>query len=301
MRGLAIVLSLVACHSPARPDGASGGGSSSVGAPAAKQDAAGSTAPTAASSPDAAVAQPAATAAPAVEPPPRASDSADRISAAERALVEAIASTNSAKTRQQACASLGALERELAGLDLVTPPSGLERAFSAERDEVTSMLGAIQSQDCTNGALGANEIGADLGELRKELAKLRQIVIDATAAGPQPSGPTKRSKADAARMVAADRALLAAAERAKWAKTLSEACSGLGGLGDALGSLNFVTPPPGSERAFSESRDGLGMLLGVMVGQRCDASSGADADLIRDNLGELRKRFGELQGIGAKP
>jgi len=289
-----IALALVACHSPARPDGASGG-SSSAGAAPTRQGAPGPSAPPA-------VAQPAAASGSAVVPQSsRPSDSTDRLVEAEQALADAIASTKSAKTRQQACAGLAALEQKFVALDLLTPPAGLEQAFIADRDDASSMLGAIQGQDCKNDAAGAEEIGADLAVLRTALAKLRQLVADAAAAGPQPRGPTKRTRADTDRMAAADRALITAAARAKAAKTLGEACSGLAELAKKLDQLELVTPPRGFERAFSEGRNGLGMLLGVMMDERCDASSGADADLIRDNIGELRREFVALQQLGAKP
>jgi len=100
-------------------------------------------------------------------------------------------------------------------------------------------------------------------------------------------------------MAKADAALSRAIAGAKQAKTLAEACGGLGALWDQLTTLNQVMPPAGSEQAFSEERNGIFMLLDVMRDQRCDESSGADADMIRDELGQLRKEFVALQQEGA--
>jgi len=99
----------------------------------------------------------------------------------------------------------------------------------------------------------------------------------------------------------ADHALTAAAEVAKQAKTLKEACSGLPALEQGLVDLNHVTPPTGLAQAFAEEREGIFMLLGVMQDQRCSEDSGADADTIRRELGMLRGDFTRLQGVGVKP
>jgi hypothetical protein len=122
-----------------------------------------------------------------------------------------------------------------------------------------------------------------------------------TPAPSEPVAQPKRSPADAERMRDADRALTAAIGNAKDAKTLVEACSGLDGLAKQLDALEHVTPPVGFERPFSEGRNGMGMTLGMMRDQDCAADSGMDADTIRMGLETLRKRFAELQQIGATP
>jgi hypothetical protein len=117
-----------------------------------------------------------------------------------------------------------------------------------------------------------------------------------------PSGAQpQRSAADAARFNDVERVLAEAMASAKQAKTLKEACSGVPALDEKIGALQQVTPPPGTEQAFSTLRNALAMEIDVMGDQRCSDSSGADADTIRDELESLRRDFTKLQQIGAKP
>jgi hypothetical protein len=101
-------------------------------------------------------------------------------------------------------------------------------------------------------------------------------------------------------MAEAEQALAATITAAKQAKTLKEACSGLAALEKKIDVLQHVMPPAGFERPFSESRNGISMVLDVMRDQRCSDGSGADADIIRDGLDDLRREFGKLQQIGSK-
>jgi len=102
-------------------------------------------------------------------------------------------------------------------------------------------------------------------------------------------------------MAAAERALVDAITSAKQASSLKDACSSLDALSRKVDGLQQVTPPAGFERAFSEARNGISMVLDVMQDQRCSDSSGADADTIRSGLESLRKEFVTLQQIGTKP
>jgi hypothetical protein len=98
----------------------------------------------------------------------------------------------------------------------------------------------------------------------------------------------------------AARALADAITSAKKASSLKEACSSLDALSPKVDGLQHVTPPSGFERAFSETRNGISMVLDVMQDQRCSDKSGADADTIRAGLESLRKEFVKLQEIGVK-
>jgi hypothetical protein len=131
--------------------------------------------------------------------------------------------------------------------------------------------------------------------------KQAAAVTPATAPASPPIAQPKRSPEDAARFANAERAINEALAAAEQAKTLKEACSGLDALMKTLQQLQLGDPPAGFERAYNEQRGGLVMLLDVIQSQDCADGSGADADLIRDELENLRKRFVELQGIGAKP
>jgi len=109
----------------------------------------------------------------------------------------------------------------------------------------------------------------------------------------------KRSAEDVARVAEADKTVAGAIAKAKAAKTLKEACSGLGELEKGLLATNHVVPPKGFERQFAEARNGLFMKLGVMQEQDCVDGSGLDADTIRGELDSLHKEFVKLQQIGA--
>lgn len=122
----------------------------------------------------------------------------------------------------------------------------------------------------------------------------------ATPTAPSGSQP-QRSAADAARFNDVERVLGQVITSAKQAKTLKEACSGVPALDEKIGELQHVTPPPGTEQAFSTQRNAIAMEIDVMGDQRCSDSSGADADTIRGELESLRKDFMKLQQIGAKP
>jgi hypothetical protein len=122
-------------------------------------------------------------------------------------------------------------------------------------------------------------------------------VVSPSPAAAQP----KRSPEDDARVNRANHALSLAMESAKRAKTLKEACDGVGGLDKGLIELHHVTPPAGFERPFADGVQGVFMLLDVIQTQHCAEGSGLDADTIRSWMDNLHDEVTKLEQVGAKP
>jgi hypothetical protein len=124
------------------------------------------------------------------------------------------------------------------------------------------------------------------------------------APAPAPSKPSvaqpKRSAQDTARMNAAGQALATAADKAKSAKTIKEACEALPPLDKALGELEWVTPPKGFEREFGQQREGLPMVLDDMEEHLCSDNSEFAPEDISHGIESTRRGFVKLQQIGAK-
>ncbi|HET9622902.1 MAG TPA: hypothetical protein VFP84_16125 [Kofleriaceae bacterium] len=116
----------------------------------------------------------------------------------------------------------------------------------------------------------------------------------------QPSRPAK----DAARVAAAEKALLQAAAAAKSAPSLQAACRRIPALISAFAELSRVRPPAGFERTFADARAELAMQVDHVQRSLC-TDPHPDPPVIEDVAQWLGKRmrtsFGRLQRIGKAP
>jgi len=94
---------------------------------------------------------------------------------ADRVMAETIAKVNGAKTTKDACAALPELASKLDGLHEVTPPTGLEREFSATRNGLVMKLDVLQHQTCSDPQTTPDMVADDLESLRERLVKLEGL------------------------------------------------------------------------------------------------------------------------------
>jgi hypothetical protein len=118
---------------------------------------------------------------------------------------------------------------------------------------------------------------------------------DVTPMNEQPA----RSAPDAARVAAAEQALLRTSAIARSAKTVKEACSGIGALRTAFAALKQVQAPAGLERPFTDGRNELLSDVEFLRDPMC-AHTGVED--VRRFLGRrMRAELTKWQRIGKPP
>lgn len=179
IRTIVLAIALLACkHNSSESAVGSVGGSGSVGgaSPAEVSARSGSAGPFVGSAaPGSGSAKFAPAAAATLKQPKRSNKDSATFSDAEHAFDEAAASARRAKTIKDACAVIDPLEKNLAGLDHVTPPKGFEREFAEARDWLGMKVDYVQSNTCADTEATPDEVAHGLDVARDALNKLESV------------------------------------------------------------------------------------------------------------------------------
>jgi hypothetical protein len=101
---------------------------------------------------------------------------AARLNDVERVLGQVITSAKQAKTLKEACSGVPALDEKIGALQQVTPPPGMEQAFSTQRNAIAMEIDMVGDQRCTESSgADADTIRDELESLRRDFARLQQI------------------------------------------------------------------------------------------------------------------------------